>query len=92
MDEFGNLKACNHFVGSHLDGTATCFINDAEVFKEIFDEKKFPKLKILYNTLKVMLGNGLVTSTGEFWHCQRRLLNPLFHFSKLKEMPLIMVF
>lgn len=36
-----------------------------------------------YDGLKVMLGNGLLTSEGEFWKRQRRLSQPAFHRDKL---------
>src|SRR5436190_12977738 len=35
-------------------------------------------------TLKFLLGNGLVTSEGEFWLKQRRLIQPLFHKQRLQ--------
>ena len=35
-------------------------------------------------TLRFLLGNGLVTSEGEFWLKQRRLIQPLFHKQRLQ--------
>lgn len=35
-------------------------------------------------TLRFILGNGLVTSEGEFWLKQRRLIQPLFHKNRLQ--------
>lgn len=32
-----------------------------------------------FNSIKLALGNGLVTSDGEFWLRQRRLVQPVFH-------------
>src|ERR1700760_4231575 len=29
--------------------------------------------------VKILLGNGLITSEGEFWHRQRRMMQPSFH-------------
>ncbi len=34
--------------------------------------------------LRFLLGNGLVTSEGEFWLKQRRLIQPLFHKTRLQ--------
>jgi len=36
-----------------------------------------------YRGLKVVLGNGLVTSEGEFWKRQRKLAQPAFHHKRL---------
>mgnify|MGYP000996621206 FL=1 len=36
-----------------------------------------------YRGLKVMLGQGLLTSEGEFWRRQRRLAQPAFHREKI---------
>lgn len=36
-----------------------------------------------YDGLKVVLGNGLLTSEGTFWKKQRRLMQPAFHRSRL---------
>ena len=36
-----------------------------------------------YGGLKVLLGNGLLTSDGEFWRKQRKLMQPAFHHKRL---------
>jgi cytochrome P450 len=36
-----------------------------------------------YDGLKIMLGQGLLTSEGEFWRRQRKLAQPAFHREKL---------
>lgn len=36
-----------------------------------------------YDSIKMFLGNGLLTSEGEFWKRQRRLAQPAFHKEKL---------
>lgn len=38
---------------------------------------------LAFQILKIFLGNGLLTSDGEFWHRQRRLTQPAFHRQKL---------
>jgi len=37
-----------------------------------------------YEQLKYLLGNGLLTSEGEFWLRQRRMIQPAFHRQKLQ--------
>lgn len=39
----------------------------------------FTKTSRDYDLLKVALGNGLVTSEGDFWRRQRRIAQPAFH-------------
>lgn len=36
-----------------------------------------------FEVLKIFLGNGLLTSDGDFWRRQRRLVQPAFHRQKL---------
>lgn len=36
-----------------------------------------------YAVLRILFGNGLVTSEGEFWRGQRRLIQPAFHRNRL---------
>lgn len=37
-----------------------------------------------YQPMKVVLGNGLLTSEGDFWRRQRRLAQPAFHQAQLR--------
>src|SRR5262249_37119649 len=36
-----------------------------------------------YSVLRILMGNGLVTSAGEFWRGQRKLVQPAFHRRRL---------
>src|SRR5207302_9836070 len=45
------------------------------------DFKKSP----FYDAMKRVLGEGLLTSEGEFHKKQRRLIQPIFHHRKIKE-------
>lgn len=36
-----------------------------------------------YAVLRILMGNGLVTSAGEFWRGQRKLVQPAFHRRRL---------
>src|SRR5688572_15875141 len=44
-----------------------------------------------YMVLRILMGNGLVTSGGEFWRGQRRLVQPAFHRRRLDALFAMMV-
>lgn len=73
-------------LGAYLDGTHLIATGDPEALKQLLVEEKFPKHPLGYGILDIMLGNGLVTSTGALWHRQRKLITPSFHFTQLKLM------
>jgi cytochrome P450 len=47
------------------------------------NQKNYVKSKS-YQGVKLVLGNGLLTSEGEFWRRQRRLAQPAFHAQRLR--------
>ncbi|AKD54469.1 cytochrome P450 [Spirosoma radiotolerans] len=44
-----------------------------------------------FDILKIFLGNGLLTSDGDFWRRQRRLAQPAFHRQKLAALTQTMI-
>ncbi len=44
-----------------------------------------------FQVLKIFLGNGLLTSEGDFWRRQRRLAQPAFHRQKLAALSQTMI-
>lgn len=46
---------------------------------------------LAYDMLKILLGNGLLTSEGDFWRKQRRLIQPAFSKQKLADLTAMMV-
>jgi cytochrome P450 len=62
-------------------------VNDAEIARQVLQEnrKNYPKSSN-YNQLKGFLGNGLLTSDGDFWLRQRRLAQPAFHHKQLAKL------
>src|SRR5262245_35013985 len=44
-----------------------------------------------YTVLRILMGNGLVTSEGEFWRGQRKLVQPAFHRRRLDALFSMMV-
>jgi len=60
-------------------------VNDAEGAREILvdNHKKYTKSRN-YHALKLVLGEGLLTSEGDSWRRQRRLTQPAFHRERLQ--------
>ncbi|MCB9032872.1 MAG: cytochrome P450 [Chitinophagales bacterium] len=52
----------------------------------VVDNNKNYTKSFAYDAIRVFLGNGLLTSEGEFWKKQRRLAQPAFHKQKLNLM------
>jgi cytochrome P450 len=47
--------------------------------------KNYGKKTVSYFRLREFLGNGLVTSEGDFWRRQRRIANPAFHHERIAQ-------
>src|SRR3954463_11042900 len=47
------------------------------------NNKNYGKQTRGYESLRYVLGNGLLTSEGEFWKRQRRIAQPAFHRQKI---------
>ncbi|WP_353776839.1 cytochrome P450 [Winogradskyella sp. 3972H.M.0a.05] len=58
---------------------------DAEMAREILQKKHkhFEKSKLQTHNLGKYIGYGLLTSTGQYWLKQRRLIQPAFHKEKI---------
>ncbi len=48
------------------------------------NSKNYNKDTFITDSLKVMLGDGLLTSDGQEWHKNRRMVQPVFHFQRLR--------
>jgi cytochrome P450 len=48
--------------------------------------RNFPKGDAMWRSIRRLVGNGLVTSDGELWQRQRRLMQPLFAQGRLAEL------
>lgn len=57
----------------------------------LVDNNKNYRKSLAYDMLRILLGNGLLTSEGEFWKKQRRLIQPAFHKQKLADLTAMMV-
>ncbi|MBX7243516.1 MAG: cytochrome P450 [Bacteroidia bacterium] len=60
--------------------------------KQVLQEnnKNYTK-SFAYDKLRLLLGNGLLTSEGDFWRRQRRLAQPAFYKEKLAEIGNVMI-
>ena len=67
---------------SHPDYVRQVLIDDAD---------KFNKAPIYRDLLSYFLGNGLLTSDGDFWRRQRKLAQPAFHTKRVQAYAQVMV-
>ncbi len=72
--------------------TKTIMTKDAEFIQYVLQKhhKNYKKSKIASETLAKYTGKGLLTSDGEYWLRQRRLIQPGFHLDKIKALYEIM--
>lgn len=60
---------------------------DPELIAHVLQTKqKNYRKSFAYRQLRIALGNGLVTSEGDFWRKQRRLAQPAFYKSQLEDL------
>ena len=48
------------------------------------EASKYHKTRLFKQVLKPSVGDGLLTSDGEFWRRQRRLVQPAFHSKRVE--------
>lgn len=53
-------------------------------------QKNFAKSDVLYEPGRLIAGNGLITSSGDFWLRQRRMMQPYFHRKKIEGFATVM--
>lgn len=71
--------------GAAFDGARKVAVLDIDAIRTVLrDTDTFGKLPSAYDVLSVILGPGLLTSSGDLWARQRRLLSPLFEFAALR--------
>lgn len=76
--------------GPMAGGEHAVLVSDPVLLRDLFDTNRFPKLALNREAFSEILGDGLVTSEGELWKRERRLISPVFHFGQLKRMAIVM--
>jgi len=73
-------------------GVPMCLINRPDCIESVLvtQNNNFEKSKD-YRALRRVLGNGLLTSEGEFWRRQRKLVQPAFHQFRIAAYAEVMV-
>ncbi len=64
---------------SHPDLAEAILVQQADRFVKVYDPRK-------PTGISLVLGNGLVTSSGEVWKRHRRIIQPIFHRSRMAAM------
>jgi len=64
---------------SHPDLADEILVQQADRFVKVYDPRR-------PDGLALVLGNGLVTSSGEVWKRHRRIIQPVFHRSRMAAM------
>lgn len=79
QQEYGDVVAFS------LPGLKSVLISSPQDIDRVLVEtgKRYGKFKPSY-AMRVVLGNGLVTSEGDFWKRQRKLAAPAFHHQSIK--------
>jgi len=73
-------------------GVPMCLLNRPDCIESVLvtQHNNFEKSKD-YRALRRVLGNGLLTSEGEFWRRQRKLVQPAFHHERIAAYTEVMV-
>lgn len=96
QDPLGFTKKCARGYGDVVDMNVRFMtiylVNSAELIEQVLvtKAKSFTKDKST-KSLSAILGNGLLTSDGDFWKRQRRLAQPGFHRERVASYGAVMV-
>ncbi|PIG93276.1 cytochrome P450 [Gloeocapsopsis sp. IPPAS B-1203] len=95
QDPLGFLTHCAREYGDivpmRLGLTPTCLVTHPDLIEEILkDRDSFIKSRG-FRALRTLLGEGLLTSEGESWFRQRRLVQPVFHQKLIASYATVMV-
>ena len=94
-DPLGFLSRCHRlgpYVAFHFGRVHAVMLTEPELIEEVFVTKAKHFGKDVYaQDLKQVLGEGLLTSEGDFWLRQRRLAQPAFHKERINGYGRVMI-
>jgi len=79
-------------VGFRFFHVPCCLISDPEIIRDVLvsPPEKFHK-SADYAQMKFFLGKGLLTTEGEEWRTQREIMQPAFHYDRIRRYMPVMV-
>ncbi len=82
-----NAEKFGEFYGVYVGDTVTYVVSSPKLAHEILVERanEFHKAAMLRRAVGPLVGNGLLTSEGDFWKRQRKLAQPAFHFQRIEK-------
>ena len=68
-------------------------LNHPDYAKHILRDnfRNYEKGGAMWNSIRTVVGNGLIVSEGDFWRRQRRMMQPHFHHRHLRGLTHLMV-
>lgn len=85
LQMFEDLRSMGPVVRFRIANRTAFCLNEPELVKHVLidNNRNYGKQAAAYHELRKIIGNGLVTSEGDFWRRQRRIAQPAFHRKRL---------
>ncbi|HUN21837.1 MAG TPA: cytochrome P450 [Anaerolineales bacterium] len=80
-----NTEKYGELFALYFDDQVNYVVSDPQIAHDILVTRhaEFHKAPLLRNAIGNLVGNGLLTSEGEFWKRQRKLAQPAFHYHRI---------